>query len=204
MPLKKSLSDVTTSIDSRSPPPTLVVPELISSMMAEGTDDDPELSKDMIDRLDRIYSTLASDNGKMNYEDVVKWLVTINKQLGRGDEYREAARQMGWKDPNPKSSFEDQKARIELPRGGVLTLDGFVAIYRKELRAGKFWGVAHDMAVLGDALPDIGVFTARYDRMYHSQSITPTAVLDTTSEIACPNGNEPSDHLPVAAAFKSM
>lgn len=204
MPLAKPMIDVTTSVEDRAPPPTLVVPELISSMMAVGTDDSPELSQDMVERLGRIHANLSSDNINMSYEDVERWLVLINKQVGRGDEYREAARQMGWKDPNPKTSFENQKARIELPKAGVLSLEGFVEVYRKELRAGKFWGVAHDMAVLGDPLPDIGVFTGRYDRMYHSQSITPTAVLDTTSEVACPNANEPSDHLPVAASFKAL
>jgi hypothetical protein len=58
------------------------------------------------------------------------------------------------------------------------------------------------MAVLGDPLPDDGVFEARYDRMYCSAALEPVAVLDTVSKVSCPNSNEPSDHLPVAATFK--
>ena len=82
-----------------------------------------------------------------------------------------------------------------------MTLTGFVNVYRKELDAGKFWGIAHDMAVLGDPLPDKGLFTARYDRMYCSRVLQPSAVLDTLASSPCPNRQEPSDHLPVAASF---
>ena len=73
-----------------------------------------------------------------------------------------------------------------------------------QLRAGEFWGIAHDLAVLGDPVPDKGVFTARYDRMYYSAAIKPVAVLDTVSHKACPNDTEASDHLPVAACFQAL
>jgi hypothetical protein len=204
MPMKQPLTDVASSLD-RDPPPTLVVPELISTLIKEGTHDDMALSQDMLDRLERIFGRLATDeNGKMSLGDVQEWLVKINRELGRGDEYREAARQMGWKDPNPNPTFEQQKTRIELPKNGALSLMGFIEVYRKELKAGKFWGIAHDMAVLGDPLPDKGVFTARYDRMYYSAAIKPVAILDTLSDKACPNDKEASDHLPVAASFQAL
>ena len=202
MPMNQPLSDVVSSLD-RVPPPTLVVPELISTMTKEGPDN--ALSQEMLDRLERIFGRLATgENGKMSLGDVEKWLVKINKELGRGDEYREAARQMGWKDPNPDTTSDQLKARIVLPKNGVLSLEGFIEVYRKELRAGKFWGIAHDMAVLGDPVPDKGVFTARYDRMYYSAAIKPVAVLDTVSDKACPNDTEASDHLPVAACFQAL
>ena len=51
------------------------------------------------------------------------------------------------------------------------------------------------------SLYDVGLFKARYNRMYCSQAVKPTAVLDTIVDKACPNGMEPSDHLPVAVAF---
>ena len=202
LPLKRPLLDVATTVSDREPPPTLVVSELISSLMQNGTEDDPVLNVDMKDRLERIYKQLATHNGKMELKDVEKWLIAINRQLGRGDEYREAARQMGWKDPNPEASFEDQKARIQLPEDGLLTLEGFIEVYRKELRAGKFWGIAHDMAVLGDPLPYAGLYTARFDRIYCSDALKPVAVLDTVCKNACPNEVEPSDHLPIAASFQ--
>jgi hypothetical protein len=136
----------------------------------------------------------------MSLQDVQKWLVTINRELGRGDEYRQAAIQMGYVDPNPEERERNQRA--QLPEEGVLSLEGFIEVYRKELVAGKFWGIGHDMAVLGDPLPDAGVYTARFDRMYYSAALQPTAILDTVSDKPCPNGQEPSDHLPVAASFQ--
>lgn len=206
MPLSSPLKDVSRMLE-RDPPATLVVPELISQMV-EDTEiayEDPKLSQAMIHRLTKIYTRFANHdvgNGEkaMNVDDVEKWLVKINLKLGRGDEFREAARQMGWTaDPNVDPA--EEKLRITLPRDGILTLDGFIEVYQQELSRGKFWGICHDIAVLGQPLPDIGVFRARYDRMYCSQSIRPVAVVDTCCDIPCPNRVEPSDHLPVAAVF---
>jgi hypothetical protein len=207
LPLTTPLKDVATAVASqRDPPPTLVVSELISNLTAGGSDGNPVLCQAMLDRLERLYRRLATgENEEMSLQDVEKWLVTINRQLGRGDEYREAARQMGWQDSDPaEASAEEQKARIKLPDSGDLSLDGFVEVYSKELRAGKFWGIAHDMACLCDPLPsDAGVYTARFDRIYYSSAIQPTAVMDTVSSTPCPNDSEPSDHLPVAASFQA-
>ena len=205
MPLSTPLTDVSRTLE-RDPPATLVVPELITEMVEGDAYDNPKLSEGMIRRLTAIYERLAThvvDDGtkKMNVDDVEKWLKNINLELGRGDEFREAAKQMGWRDPNPEESFAEQKVRITLPRNGVLSLEGFIAVYQKELSGGKFWGICHDVAVLGEPLPDVGVFKARYDRMYFSAAIRPVAVVDTCSEDPCPNPSEPSDHLPVAALF---
>ena len=212
LPLASPMVDAATMVkrcdDGPSvPPATLVVSELMENLMEEASYENPVLSSSMLDRLERIYNSLASSTeggGKktMRIEDVEKWLVMINKELGRGDEYREAAVQMGYIDPNPDDSYEERKKRIRLPEKGVLSLEGFVEVYRKELKAGKFWGIAHDLAVLGDPLPYAGVFTARFDRLYYSAALQPTAVLDTVSEKPCPNGEESSDHLPVAAGFQ--
>ncbi len=213
MPLTKPLKDVAATVAGRDPPPTLVVPELISLMVkstSENTSayENPQLSEIILERLQRLYHRYATDSsGQMNMNDVERWLVTINGRVGRGSEFREAAKQMGWKDPNPgisegdDISAEELKARIQLPHDGLLSLDGFIQVYEQELRGGKFWGIAHDMAVLGESLPDAGVFHARFDRIYCSQAVQVTAVMDTISLVPCPNEVEPSDHLPVAAAF---
>lgn len=203
LPLASPMMDVATSV-VRSPPPTLVVSELISSLMEESTYDNPVLSKGMRERLERIYNRLAANNkdGVMGQEEVEQWLKKINLKLNRGDEFREAAKQMGWIDPNPDDSFEEKKQRVKLPRDGVLTLTGFIQVYQNELNHGKFWGIGHDMAVLGDPLPDAGVFEARFDHMYCSEALEPVVVLDTLSKTPCPNSKEPSDHLPVAAVFQ--
>ena len=203
------------------PPPTLVVAELISQMVKEGSEayQSPQLSDDTVQRLQRCYAKYASshprdsdsgDGQVMNKKDVEKWLIDINLQVGRGSEFRTAAKEMGWRAPPEIAESGDddskdrktEKPRIFLPEDGILTLDGFLHVYGEELRGGKFWGIAYDLAIMGEMLPSAGVFEARYDRMYCSKSLVPTAVLDNISKIPCPNEIEPSDHLPVGASFK--
>lgn len=211
MPLKHPLVDAMVQVD-RDPPSTLVVSELISSLIESDERtayDDPQLSKGMLDRLRRIYDkfaaeTTATGDSVMGLSDVEQWLVTINKQLGRGSEYREAAKQMGWKDDkesDDQEGHEAVKTRITLPPGGVLTFEGFHNVYLAELRQGKFWGIAYDMAILGEPLPEIGLFQSRYDRMYTSTAIETVAVMDFSCNAPCPNELEPSDHLPIAGLF---
>jgi len=53
---------------------------------------------------------------------------------------------------------------------------------------------------LGEPLPDTGLFTSKFDRIYYnSQSIVPVTITDST----CPNEKEPepSDHLLVGVSF---
>merc|ERR1740139_1564628 len=58
-----------------------------------------------------------------------------------------------------------------------------------------------DLAVMGEALPDAGLFTDRYDRMYCTSNLCVNRVYDTIVDRSFPNNDEPSDHLPVAATF---
>ena len=206
LPLATPMIDATASVkrsDGSGSPPTMVVAELMSSLMESATYDSPVMHQGMLRRLERIYQKLATgQGGLMTKDDVETWLIKINHEIGRGDEFRNAALEMGWSDPNPEDPWEIRKKRIELPTDGVLTLEGFQNVYRKELERGKFWGIAHDMAVLGDPLPDEGLFAARYDRIYCSASLHPIAAIDTIVNKACPNDKEPSDHLPVASSFQ--
>ena len=209
--LEKPLVDVMATGD-RPPPATLVVSELISTMAGAGDGtiyENPKLSQGMLDRLHRIYANMATQDSPsgskvMGLADVERWLVTINGQLGRGSEYREAAKQMGWKDDgngDGSEGFEAVKERIKLPQSGVLSVDGFVNVYQAELRQGKFWGISYDMAVLGEQLPDVGLFQSRYDRMYCSTVVETQAIMDFSCDTPCPSAVEPSDHLPIAAMF---
>ena len=206
LPFSKPLQDAAAAVSDRPPPPTLVVAELMSNLMETASYENPMLSKDMKERLERIYNKLANtSSGEMDKLAVEKWLIQINKRLKRGDEYRNAAIAMGWIDPNPDDPWEVRKKRVQIPEDGILTLSGFIEVYQKELSGGKFWGIAHDMQVLGEPLPDDGLFTSRFDRIYYNaESMKPISVTDSTSNEPCPNDKEPSDHLPVAASFCSL
>lgn len=205
------------------PPATLVVPELISYLIGNSRDDDddgtitttayedPYFSEDVINRLRRIYSNFAATvcdttaGKQMGKTDVERWLTIINQRVGRGTEFRNAAKCMGWVEPTLATNEEiekDDRLPIIIPENGILTLEDFIGVYIDELRQCKFWGIAWDLASLGEPLPGVNnVFRARYDRMYASQSLLPVVVLDTISDKACPNEYEPSDHLPVCAVF---
>ena len=207
-----------TSIDRGGDPApaTLIVPEIISLMIdpkdAETAYPDPQFSSDVLDSLHRIYYRFATtqspdaspeqmESRQMGKADVERWLNIINLRVGRGTEFRNAAKRMGWDEPSVENTKKDERAPICIPENGVLTLENFVSVYLDELRQGKFWGIAWDLAALDEPLSVNDVFRARYDRIYCSQSLLPAAVVDTLSDAACPNEFEPSDHLPVCASF---
>jgi hypothetical protein len=65
---------------------------------------------------------------------------------------------MRWKGSD--ANDEEEKPRILFSEKGMLSLNGFLIVYEKELQGGKFWGIAHDLDVLGEPLPHIGIFAA--------------------------------------------
>lgn len=167
LPLSSPLRDVACegrldNIDN-CPPPTLVVSELISLMIDGGSIEncfiDPKFSNDVIERLQRIYHNFATvqSNGdamQMGRVDAERWLTKINGRVGRGSEFRSAAKFMGWVEPisesegsdveaNNAESAADKKAErppIVIPDDGILSQDDFIGVYLDELRQGKFWG----------------------------------------------------------------
>lgn len=207
--------------DKDKAPPTMVVQELISNMVHPDSEEgQPKLSDPVLECLERIYHRFATHTHEqvkvnpnteketkakqmqMNVENVEQWLIAINGKLGRGSEFRAAAAEMGWKAPPEEEDLpKEERSPIVLPPNSILTLEGFQNVYQLELQQGKFWGIAHDLAVLGEPLPDAGLYVARFDRMYCTSNLRPYAAIDTLSDIPCPNSVEPSDHLPIAASF---
>lgn len=211
IPLSSPMTDVPSAIAHRPAPPTMIVAELMSILMrpdfATVAPPLPVYSEAASERLTSIFRDFATgENGVMTRDNVERWLLAVNRKVGRGSEFRNAAKEMGWVAPLPSedetaTDSTPPKPEITLPPDGVLDLDSFLRVYDAELRGGKYWGVAHDLAVLGQPLPDAGLYAARLDRIYCSVALRPTAVLDFLASSSCPNEVEPSDHLPIAASF---
>ena len=69
-----------------APPPTIIAAELMSSMVdAKG-----EPSAALVRALDECFDGLSADGLTLSEDEQTAWLVAINKQLGRGSEYRAA------------------------------------------------------------------------------------------------------------------
>lgn len=156
------------------PPPTLVVPELISLIIDQGKTEtchiNPQFSTDIIERFQRIYERLASlpsdgNSMQMGQHDVERWLTRINGRVGRGSEFRSAAKFMGCVDPlsgseglgnesNKSESTTDKKTELSpivIPKDGILSLKDFIGVYLEELRQGKFWGSEYEQAPVSRA-----------------------------------------------------
>lgn len=171
LPLSSPLTDVVLANGlervNGCPPPTLVVPELMSLVIDQGKTEtcyiNPQFSTDIIERFQRIYKRLASlpsdgNSMQMGQLDVERWLTRINGRVGRGSEFRSAAKFMGWVDPlsgsdglgnesNKSESTTDKKtdlSPIVIPKDGILSLKDFIGVYLEELRQGKFWGSEYE------------------------------------------------------------
>merc|ERR1719160_352607 len=89
----------------------------------------------------------------MSRNDAEQYLLQVNKELGRGSEYRFVM------------------AVFERKSEEALDVDDFLALYKEEVEEGKFWGVEHDLRVLngsGLAVPSEGPCALRFDYMYFS------------------------------------
>lgn len=177
-------------------PPTIVAAQLQPAMQnADGT-----TSAALIAALDEAFDTLSSDGATLSDEEQARWLTEINLQIGRGSEYRFAL-----------------SAR-ESHGGTPLTRADFQRLYAEEVAQGKFWGVEHDLRVMrpsgaGMRQPGSPPFTADFDYLWFSsnalklvgvQAPLPDekmAELLSGALHGLPDEANPSDHLPVAAAF---
>ena len=136
--------------DGVSPPPSLICPTLQPKMAREDTD---EPTEGLLQALGGMFAKLSADGETMTAPEQEHWLTLVNKKVGRGDEYRNAA-----------------KARLARGEDVTdLTKRDFEWIYAQELSNGKFWGIEHDLRVVtGTGLATAGEppFTARFDYAY--------------------------------------
>ena len=174
-------------------PPTMVVQDLMATMLDEASGDEGTPSAAMTAALDECFDGLSADGAVLTEEEERAWLIKINKQVGRGSEFRAAQAP---------------------PSATALTRADFHSVYQDELAQGKFWGVEHDLCVMrGRGLHKEGsTFTADFDYVYYTkatlrlegvQALLPEAQMEQllAGTTSLPNEFHPSDHLPLAAAF---
>jgi len=177
-----------------NPPATILAANIDAKMVQP----DGSLTAEMLSALEAAFCRCSSDGKVMTKVELEQWLVAINGEVGRGSEYRFAM------------------AALERNGGEELSKTDFVELYRAELSEGKFWGVEHDLRVMGNlglAVPEEGPCQLRFDYIYYGvDSLRLVAVQEplTAAQHDClfgppwevlPNAWHPSDHLPVAAAF---
>jgi len=204
-------------------PTTLIAPALIPRMIKEVKEGKivPTLAMRKAARL--VFDVYAdfcddgsSDYDRMSRKGVEKWLLDINKSTERGDEMR-----------NAFSLLEDKKEEDDK----WLSPADFLSLYLKELKGGKFWGVASDFAFIAetyglsdrlielDVLPefyitkrqpageeeeDRDLFKAVFDYMFYTtDSLRLEGVLDVAAERKrpIPDEHQPSDHFAIKACF---
>ena len=126
--------------DGGAPPPTLVASELMAHMVTTdgggggggggdggdgGGGGGGAPSEAMLAALDAMFDRLSADGETLSEEEQSAWLVSVNRQLGRGSEYRAAL------------------AAREARGGAPLTRADFRGVYAAELAQGTLRGVAH-------------------------------------------------------------
>lgn len=182
-------------------PSTFIAPMLDEVLGRELEEGEVGPSEVLCDSLTQAFESLCCGKGYMEQADVENWLVKINKKTGRGSESRSSARMM---EEHPEKQ---------------LTKDGFFQVYTEELKEGKFWGVDHDMEVLGFPVvrkfeEDKKSFETIFDYIFFTQdTLGLECVRDPLTEeervLACtkdplPNSWQPSDHLLQSAAFRFL
>uniref|UniRef100_A0A7S1HVZ7 Endonuclease/exonuclease/phosphatase domain-containing protein n=1 Tax=Eutreptiella gymnastica TaxID=73025 RepID=A0A7S1HVZ7_9EUGL len=180
--------------ESGPSPATLVVPLLDDKMVHQDTG---AITADVTEQVRKMFGKFSSDRQVMTRPEVEQWLLTINKVLGRGSEYRSAMKRM-----------EERGAEH-------MTFDDFLSVYESELKEGKFWGVEYDLGVVngqGMAEPGSPPFEATFDYVYYTtQTLKVHSVQEvlTQAETAAvksgsrlPNEWHPSDHLPVTVTLQ--
>ncbi|CAK9027471.1 CCR4-Not complex 3'-5'-exoribonuclease subunit Ccr4 (Carbon catabolite repressor protein 4) (Cytoplasmic deadenylase) (Glucose-repressible alcohol dehydrogenase transcriptional effector) [Durusdinium trenchii] len=176
------------------PPATILAQNIADKMLTS----DGTLTPEMQQKLDAAFDSCRADHDVLSSDDVERFLLKVNRALGRGSEFRFVQK------------VYEETGRNELCR------EDFHALYAAELADGKFWGVEHDMRELvgsGLAKPADGPYELRFDYIYFTgATLKLTGVDQVLSQVQfdhifgepyeiLPNSWHPSDHLPVIASF---
>lgn len=177
-------------------PPTMLATNIDSKMIAE----DGSMTPELLSALEEAFQSCCSEGrSQMSKTDIERYLLKVNRAIGRGSEYRFL-----------QAVFEQKGEE-------TLSHDDFVALNRAELSEGKFWSTEHDLRALigrGLAAPENGPCELRFDYIYFTPaSLSLLGVYEPLSEEqkrliwgepweVLPNCWHPSDHLPVTATFR--
>ena len=99
---------------------------LVADLMSKMHDDSGIMCPGLRSKVSEMFDRLSGGQQTMSRQQVEAWLLMINKQLGRGSEYRKAVALMEANDDG------DQLSREQL-----------IEVYESELGEGKYWGVEH-------------------------------------------------------------
>eukprot|EP00440_Ansanella_granifera_P046554 gb/GFBE01050418.1/.p1 GENE.gb/GFBE01050418.1/~~gb/GFBE01050418.1/.p1 ORF type:complete len:411 (+),score=91.14 gb/GFBE01050418.1/:1-1233(+) len=177
-------------------PATILATNIDSKMVSQDGTITPELER----AVDAAFDKCCSDgSSKMTNADVERYLRRVNRELGRGSEYRFC-----------EAVFERSGER-------AMTRADFQALFASEVAEGKFWGVEHDLRELtgsGMAKVEEGPCELRFDYIYFTPgSLKLIGVQEPLTKEqkqsvwgapweVLPNAWHPSDHLPVTASFE--
>lgn len=156
------------------------------------------------DALDYVFDKFSCDGGDtLTEEEVTKFLIKANGELGRGGTWRHTSAIL--------------KKKIESSEPAVLTRQEWYEVFARELGEGKWWQVVYDLEVCGANLRSQVKSEGQHyqgwlDYLYFdSRQIACIGVQEALADDehsriyddgdALPNEWHPSDHLPVAAVF---
>lgn len=159
--------------------------------------------RDALDYVFDEFCTSDDDCDILSEEDVAKFLIKVNGQLGRGGIWLYT------------TAMFEKKKDASMP--AILTRQDWYGTFARELGEGKWWQVVHDLEICGaDLRSKVERDTLHYqgwlDYVYFdSQRLSCAAVQEalTAEELsrihkkgdALPNEWHPSDHLPVATVL---
>ena len=154
--------------------------------------------------LDEVFSQFSGNDETLSEEEVNKFLIKTNGELGRGGTFRHVTSIL-----KKKNELQDTPAE--------LTREDWYGIFARELSEGKWWQVVYDLEVCGSSVRSQHE-SNRGDQFYQGwldyiyfARMACVGVQDALTDSersriysdgdALPNEWHPSDHLPVAAIF---